>query len=328
MDCNLKDNGGFTPDTELLTEDGFKPIKDIETDEAIAQFNRKDLKISFLVPDSITKYHHKGYMYRFHKDTMRFSHIDGFFHNSQKILRYFKQDHSSINKKRVHESTWNSNAKAVVSGLTEDLGWKLSDLDKLIIAIHAKGYVKADYDGGSKSRAIYAQTVDKDKFERFKALLKKLKIKHTARKRKQPDNHYTVNFQLFHDVDLSTIKTLDYFHLLDFDHSRAQEFLQELAYWRGTTEGEKLSYRSTNKTAIDKIHAVCAITGCYAYIRKPADGKVKHKFYTITIKNNCTRKSFKAVVETEYDGDLYVVKASLNNIITRYNNRVMIVGSQ
>ena len=327
MDCNLKYNGGFTPETELLTEYGFKPIKDIETSESIAQFNSENFKVIFLAPTSITKCQYQGYMYRFNNETVRFSHIDGLFHHNQKIPRYFQKNDSRINERRVYESTWNSNAKAVISGLTEDHQWKLSDLDKLIIAIQAKGYVKADYDR-SKSRAIFAQTVHEHKFEKFKTLLKKLDIKHTARKRSSPDNCYTLNFELFHDVDLFSIKTLDYFRLLDFDHSKAKEFLYELSYWRGTNDGEKLSYRSTNKKAIDKIQAVCALTNCYGHIRKPMIGAIKHKFYTIAIKTNCVKKSFKPAVEIDYDGDLYIVKASLGNIITRYNDKVMIVGSQ
>ena len=308
----------LSPDTEILTTNGWKLIKDINKEkDYVAQYNQLTKEISFTLPGKKISKYHNGYLYRFHTQKYKMDLLGT--PNHEQPLQ------SSINgefKKYTFEE-WNasdnqyipiSGYKYGVCGITPE--------DRFQIMASADGYFT-----GKKS--IQFQFKKQRKIDRFFDIVKQCGYKYTENKSCTNINGSTKRRFLVSCV--KNKKGLKHTREIDkINHIFAKEFIKELIEWDGSKKNNQLYWSGTNIEDADYIQSVCVLGGIRASRYKQEDNrketyKTVHRMnFIITDKVGCQAVKKEKV---KYSGMVYCVEVPDGNIIIRRNNRVMITGN-
>lgn len=338
--------GCYDPETEVLTEEGWKFFKDITEEDLIVQVN-DDLSVEAIKPTRIIAYNHTGIMYQFgmNKSNGAFNVLVTpdhrmLYKQTRKVVSDTAiQKHLDLGWSRITNTQWVSPEfseitadKAEFSRLTclfnsanttvtsEDF----SALDALKIAYQADGLTK------QRGNCILFHISKTRKKLRLEKLIKDLgfsyeKITYNG----GVSYEYRIN-----KGEIHFSKNFDWVLPLTRSSKWLQSFLEELEYWDGThldTDQNSFAYFSTDEKCIDVAQMAASL--CGAYSRKENIGRKKEHHqdrFRLTISffksYICSSKVNKTEVK-DYNGMVYCVEVPSNKIIVRRKGLTLICGN-
>ena len=323
------------PDTELLTDKGWKKMSEINEDDVIAQYDLNTEEISFSKPYRVIWRKHKGKMYKL---------VD----NRGEVIQNVTEGHDlvvksissktgkvTIKKEKVEESVFNAYKKIPCSGYKKNGKKKLTAIERFAVALQADGTIDKKRTGSRHGFQVYHFAFKKErKVKRFKSILHQLKkegvrVEWSLNKRK--NGYYGFYVKLDNLIKLS--KDFSHIKINDKTTEWAREFIDEIKYWDGYIPKDRKSfyYGITDKKALNKILEIFVISGYKFKVVKKEDKRRENFRPLYKIRwweniNNLETQSLKKE-PYEYNGYVGCVTMPKGTIITRYENNVCITGN-
>jgi predicted amino acid-binding ACT domain protein len=268
--------GCYDEETEVLTQNGWMYFKDLKnTNIKVAQVE-DDESISFVDFSSYFEYDVNEDMILF-KDSKNINLLVTKNHNM-----VYKQEKKTISYKdgvksysRTVKDKFYSNT-AVLCPMHRDVkylhsaylpsGKRLSDFERILIAIQADGNIVKNASNSVKFR--FSKT---RKSDRLKYLLDSVGIEYSYSYYDSDDTHNIyVNFG-----DRKVFKTFDWVNISSLSYDWCQDFLLEILEWDGSKSSEYSgSYSSVVESNVDVVQCVAACCGYKSY--KTTDLREEH----------------------------------------------------
>jgi superfamily II DNA helicase RecQ len=309
----------FTPDTEILTANGFVRFDQLQEGVPCAQFDAASENIDFVVPTSYICREHKGEMIRLQANklcdlTMTPEH--------ELVLRYkngFKKE--AVCKANLnHLKTLPAAGKSAYEGCSS-----LSTQERLLIAFQADGSFHTHKINGAETLSF---TFTKSrKIDRFLVLMEEGKYKwsevKTSRNRRR--------FLVFDTFNMSKVLS-DNFILNEFSYSKAKAFIAEVVEWDGSKISDVLQYYSSViKNNVDFVQAISVLAGyrTNAIVEKDNRKATFSDVHRLFINLNKTDIGAQSLTKTTiaHEGKVHCVRVPKGNIVVRSNGKVLITGN-
>lgn len=338
--------GCYDPESEVLTESGWKFFKDLTEDDLIVQVH-DDLSVEAIKPTRIVAYKHTGTMYQFGMDKS-----NGAFNvlvtpDHRMLYKQTKkvvsdtaiQKHLDLGWSRITNTQWVSPEfsevtadKAEFSRLTclfnsantTITSKEFSALDALKVAYQADGLTK------QRGNRILFHISKTRKQLRLEKLIEELGFTYEK-------ITYNGGISYEYRIDKGEIdfsKDFDWVLSLTRSSNWLKAFLEELEHWDGShldTEQNSFAYFSTSEKCIDVAQMAASL--CGAYSRKECIGRKKEHHqdrFRLTISffksYICSSKISKMEIKN-YDDMVYCVEVPSNKIIVRRKGLILICGN-
>ena len=305
----------FQGDTEILTEEGYKKLKDLSTSDKVAQFTN-DGNIEFVTPIRLIKRPHNGKICKVHLGRGRYVYMTP---NHNQVYRTNTKD---WRVKEVKDLNFNYFTKIPVSGKGTGNGATLSTLERLLIAIQADGTLQRH----QKNESVYSIQVTKDrKKNRLKQLLKDYDL-YTPIKGRPKVDRYMIK------VPKGDAKLFSTNFSINMSYERAKSFIEEVIEWDGShLKGTTKYYSSKVKENADFVAAVAVQAG-YKVLQSIEEDNRKDSYSTIhrvymrpdTEAVNCRVMSKEYL---DYNDDVYCVEVPSHKIVVRSQGYTFISGN-
>jgi ribonucleotide reductase alpha subunit len=328
--------GCYDRDTEILTDCGWKFFKDLSTiglnNIKVAQVN-DDETLEFVKIENYFEYDVSENLIWF-KDSKNIDLLVTKNHNmvykqekknisidDQGNKKYKRNVKDKFYTKTADECPLHRDVKYLHAAYLPNLGLKLSNWEKILIATQADGsYVK------NSPNAIKYRFSKKRKADRLKYLLESLDIKYSySYYHKDKTHNFYVNFQK------RLPKTLEWVNVSDKSYDWCVDFISEILEWDGSKASDNSGvYSSIIKDNVDKVQEVCAVSGYKSYTRKNdiENEPTKSTIHSIYI----SRGNYFGVEKLEkqevfYSGKVYCVEVPSHKIIIRRSGRTLVCGN-
>lgn len=335
----IGDNECVTGDHEVLTPIGWKRIDELTEDDKVAQWDYKTRAISFVKPEAYIVKHHKGHLNHFHGSNNNLSQIVTPNHRMPVIYPYWTNDKQE-EYKLSDEVKYHGGNGLPISGFIDSGKKRLTPQERLYVAVQADGSLCSDkYTGKRTGLKHYRFSLSKPrKIKRLYELcsLANWTITEITTARKDLRTFYLyVPLEDYNPL----AKTFDWFKLDEIGYEWAMDFIDEIKHWDGNiTKFGRTRYTSSNKKCIDKVMALCHLTGQRSHITivppranvlmpsgKRYNTKKTYQLH-ITDRPYLTGNSIiKSVIE--YDGPVYCVTVPSTYFLVRHNNAVSVTGN-
>ena len=305
------------PDTEILTDEGWKLIKDLNKTEKVAQWNDKE-EISFVHPIKYIQKEFKGELINFKSREMDLL-----------ATPEHQQPYRSISNKTNNITQCKDAIKNIKIG-NPHIEFPLNGKNKGILKFNTfyRFVIMTQADGSLckyKNRIDFAFT-KKRKIKRFLKIVKILKYKYKKVNSKR--KNYS-RYMVWPNKKVTKIFQTE-INIKDVNEGFVDNFINELTRWDGSRKDNRLYYSTTDKNNADWIQSLCVLGGWKCSRSIQIDNRKKtyndvHRFYFY--KNNYQTSQSIKKTKVIYDGKVYCVRVPFGNIIIRRNNKVMITGN-
>ena len=237
--------------TECLTPDGWKSIKDIKEGDIVAQIE-KDETLTFVpVQHKIEHISETIYKTSFAKDEWLFTkdHRQYVYNTSRKTGKTEKKVYTIENLPK-------GSYIRILSGGVNHNNKGVSFLDRLAIACQADGAIERVYTGQYKPKGFTRWRIEMRKprkIERLKHILDNSGVEYNIHIQKDGDTRFTFS------LPSKITKTLSDWFGWNIGAEDAKAILDEIMEWDGCRANQ--SYSSVNKTNADFIQALAAQCG-------------------------------------------------------------------
>lgn len=313
----------YVEGTEVLTTNGFKDFKDLTMNDMVATYN-KNGEIVFSNPTSITKRPHHGAVYEFEQDNYTQIVTPG--HRVVKLKPYINHKRKGVEIELAEDCDFEG-YNAPIAG-RHILGSKKTftpmDAIRTIYSVTGKSVKPIN----ANTQYCYEfKITDDDKIDRFQYYINLLDFKFE----RLDVNSYSL-FYVYTDEKLD--KNLDWVQLIRCHSIWYTSLIQELKYWSCSScrDTDSIIIDTSNKKLIDKLQAICAISGSgsHLYIDVLDKGMEYSQFvYSLKIiigkdykKGNKMSKS-----KWRYYGMVYCCTVDTGILVCRYDNKVFISGN-
>lgn len=218
----------------------------------------------------------------------------------------------------------------------EDRGEKLSLLEKMIIMTQADGSVNYRRKDGSPSvwsiilskehKLKYIEELKKENgFDKFR--FKEVKGR-CGKGNKKPCRRFTYHLPVGNGDYKDLTK---YFNLLDFDYSKANDFMDNVFMWDGASFVSGKIYCTTNKRNVEFVQAVATLAGYSTHISHTIDKrgyKDYYRLYCYTSKNTMGLQRINKTRElVEWNDYMYCLTVPSSFFVIRKDGYVMVTGN-
>lgn len=306
----------FTPDTEILTENGWVFFDRLDKTAKVAQY--RDKEISFVTPTAHICHEWDGELVAL-------------------TSGYVSQVSTPDHRCRVEDPESGQeivlNASQYPSGLlqrhgayyTQGEGVDMTDLElRFMVMFQACG--REDPQGGYVIRLRSA-----DKINRINTLFNSVVCKKISQGPLgevfflSPSNSYIQKAVSFLENGKRFGK-----NLLNLTQDQLLIVVDEIAYWDGLKNitGNAITYSSNNKKDADWVQILFNLTGHKTRLRRREKNKTTGKLYKITgSRSGVSSSSQVAKQQFHYKGKVYCVSVDSGFIVIRHNGKVMVTGN-
>lgn len=309
----------FKGTTEVLTERGFIPFKDLLETDTVAQY-KEDGSIEFVKPIRLIKRWHNDKICNWTLRTGKCSkHVYLTPHHNQP---YRTKSIKDVRVKEIQDLNFNYLTEIPVSGYNNSEESHLTVLDRIAIAIQADGTLQRH----QRKESVYSIQIRRDrKKERLLALLKEYG-NFTEINAGRPDYaRYMIK-----------LPSGDYKHLnnrfsVNMDKVKAEEFIQEIIQWDGSKlEGNSLYYSSKFKDNSDLVAAIAVQAGykvmcCIEEDHRKENYSPMYRVYMRKKEFTGTQNMTKTY--EDYNDFVYCVEVPSHMIVVRSEGYVFISGN-
>ena len=308
----------MTPDTEILTDKGYKRFIDLDHTEKVAQYTDEGY-IEFVTPKRWIKQHYEGYLECWQP---RKGHTIKMTPHHQQPLLYNKSN--QVISKSICDIKLAQSNSLILAG--RGVGNKdiLSYIDRLAIICQADGCIQYERDTYNRWLVSFKKP---RKIERFLDIIQKCNIEYTE------VHTDRVGVRKFTFSTPKTItKTLNTHFRLDFSYDCAREFINEIKNWDGYIGKGYLYYSSIIKENVDFVSAVATLGGYCAKQTKFVDDRSDkyNDIYRLFLYDKMTRNCQhlqKYRTQEYYNGDVYCVEVPSHKIVVRASGYTIITGN-
>lgn len=297
--------------TELLTETGWKYLKDIKIGDTVATYRLDDGAIIFdTVQDMVGQKKQDTYLVR------------GIEATSDHRMLFKGQDSANLRVGTLKDLANRSSTQYVPNaGMLKEEGLPITDVYlEFLVAFYAKGEYLRD-----SNKAIYGIEFNLNKdvhVERILGILEAIGATYT----KTPQTDGTT--KIVTTEDEAVLGTLELFinksftwDWLNLSEEQAKRFLQALVIYKGSEEEN--AYFTSNKTNLDIVQAIASTHGVGTRTGWEGKGLVFSKeFRTID-----TQGSLSAIAERKQQTVVDCVTVNTGFILIRQNGRTTVVGN-
>ncbi len=310
----------FTPDVEILTEDGWVRFDQLEKGRKVAQVDPVDRGITFTTPTEYIQKPHKGRMVRVKSHRL----CDLTMTPEHELLVQWP---SGWRKQAVDKVRFNNTKKMAAAGFGRGTGSALlTPRERLLIAYQADGNLHRDRSAAGMSTLAFSFTRER-KLVRFLQLMEDGGFDWSEVADRDGRRRFLVK-----NVPTVTKRLSDHFKLEDMSVARARAFVAEAVEWDGSKISKKLHYYScTVKPNTDFVQAVCVLAGYKTNEvmqednREPQFNDVYRLFISLETSTFGTGQLEK--YDEMYDGDVYCVRVPKGCIVVRRNGKPVIIGN-
>lgn len=313
-------------DTEVMTENGWVRLDKYNGTDKVLQWEEGGIA-SFVTPSRVIK----NKWDKVYKLPLR-----------ENCVMYQTQNHRNPVMNRsgkfyVKTPDKLSGADILINKVKcEDRGGKLSLLEKMIIMTQADGAVNWRRKDGTPS--IWIISLSKERKLNYLEKLKsengfdKFCFKEVKGGKTQGNIKARRRFTYHLPIGNGDYKDLTkYFNLLDFDYSKANDFMDNVFMWDGASFHSGKLYCTTNKTNAEFVQAVATLAGYSTHISKSIDKrgyKDYYRVYCYTSKNNmCLQHINKTRELVEWNDYMYCLTVPSSFFIIRKDGYVMVTGN-
>lgn len=308
----------FVPETEILTDKGYKQFKDLDHTEKIAQYN-DDGSIEFVTPIRYIKQHYEGNLECWQP---RRGHTIKMTPNHQQPLLYNKS--GNIISKSIKDIKFAQSNSLILSGKGKGEKDILTDMDRLAIICQADGCIQ--YERETYNRWLVSFKKDR-KINRFLEIANRCGLDYTEINTNRVGcKRYTFS------LPKSITKTLSTHFNLNISYTYAREFIEEIKCWDGYIGNGYIYYSSKEIENTSFVSAVATLGGYCAKQKRCVD-KRSEKYsdiyrlwlYDTSIRNCQNLQKYRNV--EYYNGDVYCVEVPSHKIIVRADGYTFISGN-
>jgi len=309
----------LSPDTEILTENGWKLVKDLEDDEKVAEWDEKG-NMHFVKPFRYIEKEIDGELIHIKGRQTDLlvtpNHEQPFRSTNRKTRNRFNR------RRKIKDVKFNHSIEFPVSGYLKGKG-ELTPFMRFIIMTQADGYLHRE-NSTKNHRLVQFKFKKKRKIKRFFHIMELTKLEWKELKPQEDARRFHVK------APKNIRKNLwDIIKLKEVNNNFVNEFINELVKWDGSIK-ERLYYSTTSSTNANFVQAICAVGGweCNRYIQhdnRSENYKSVHRMSFFKKSWRSTQRLEKTIVP--YKGKVYCVEVPYGNIVIRRNNKVMITGN-
>ena len=312
------------PDTEILTNKGWKWINGLDKTELVAQWDNND--ISFIKP---IKYIEKNFSGNLINIVGRNTDILATPTHQQPYRSFSPKTKRKFNRKKdIQDIKLNSLVELPISGNNNGELRNITPEIRFNIMTQADGHVYPRPKLKQHRKILFGFTKNR-KIKRFLKILNQLPYKYIKVKPYKNVTRFivTVPYPTNIKKELNQITELN-----QVSENFVDEFIDELMQWDGHIDNKRgiLYYSSTDKTNTDYVQALCAIGGWKSSYRIQIDTRKKnykdvHRLWLYKKLYRPTQRLKQTNIP--YAGKVYCVRVPKGNIIIRRNNKVAITGN-
>lgn len=328
----------FDQETEVLTDKGWVLFAELLENDLVAQVNPENMELTFAKPLDYIAKPYKGIMH-YYKNTRTDICV-----TPNHRLWLINPHSRKTTFKESKDGKWGRNYLYPVNAVSPSDN-NLTTLERLLIAIQADGCIRGlcpSYTLDPSRQNDYSvdfELTKQRKIDKLSEYLKELDLNYSPRVQEGGSVRFTFSLTgLVTKHELLGIKDFSFLKLEGISTNKANQIINELMVWDGSSNSSQLSYYNTNKQAIDKIQAIAILSdyGCTLGINKPArDGVQVHNNNNLSNTKTCYVLTFSPEsvrcyphrVEVEYDGDVYCVSMPKGTVVTRRNGKVSVQGN-
>jgi ribonucleotide reductase beta subunit family protein with ferritin-like domain len=319
----------YVEGTEILTPEGWRDILEVKKGDIVYQWNGGRLEKTPTL--HVTSRQYSGSVIKFHKQSHQCivtpNHNMVSFRNGQRVDELAK-DFGVNNPYRYIADSF---------PYSEDKGGKLSDLERLCVALQADGSKLFWYDingnkleRGKESGFNYVISLKKKrKIERLRQILDSTNIEYKESTNKR--GYHNFSLKMGNDVNYKDFSWID---MGKVDKSWAEDFCQELSEWDGyKVDGVSslIGYSSTNKKCIDVAQHIGIIAGYRTNISVRKDNRkttYKDTYKLAFSKSDGFKRAHSLRKEwVDYEGRVGCVTVPSGVIMTRYKDKTFVSGN-
>lgn len=321
-----RDENCLHPNTDILTSTGWKNIEHVTERDLVAQYDLGTEVISFANPLAKIWKDYSGDMLKV---------IDA----RGKVVQHITSDHDMVvkstktkksRKEKACNSKFNGNKHIPCSGHGGGEIDRLSDYDRLLIAISADGHIDRKRHGINSGHQIVRFGVKK---ERKKIrILELLKSSNTNYKEIDGEED-CLTLCIMIPLDRKLDKIFNWVELDKVSSGWCQEFMSELVKWDGhiPEDRDSLYYSSTREEEFNKVLAICSMSG-YKFKTNVQKDDRSDKFSDVyrltwwTHTNGLDTQSMRKE-SYSYNGKVGCVTMPKGTIITKHDGQVCVTGN-
>ena len=330
----------LTDDTEVLTIKGFKLIKELNTDDIIAEYNASTKSITWSVPNNIIvrKLRNNEKVFRF-KNNQHNIQIDTTENHRNAIVNKMGIKTKDIKDYiRIKEIVWNGNTKSQ--------GLKISDdMLKFISWVIADGNIKITKNPQSLNYRIRVGAKKERKIKEITSLINNLKLEHVVRVCPKRGTEFTLNTasskQVLELLDYKKEFPMQWITLLSANQIKIliEEYIKSDGDYENYLAKGSIGIGSSNKNIVDFFSAITSLGYGSSYVRERISSKRSFKpgkvYYYISIVPNYrlenslsgypNKKMMKE--EIEYTNQVVCIETNTGYFIARQKGRTFITGN-
>lgn len=319
VDWSVRDEC-VSSDHEVLTPSGWVPFPELKDGDKVAQFDPETREISFVVPDRVVRKEYKGPLHGIDKRHFSIRATP----NHDILLEGGK-------KVKAGEFTPHQRKRVPTSGvLNPDNNSPLTALEKLKIAYAADGHkIIGEYRNGNLvgyQRVTFSFKKER-KINRLKQLCEEAGIVCDLLREKDGYSILAVNFPVGHaQKELNSWVDLE-----NINPQWAEDFLNEVVQWDGSTLNNQEVYCTTNKKDAELVQTIAHLGNRSAtFIVSEDNRKETYKtYYRVSLHDTTSTPSGVSTGKftEEYDGVVYCVSVPTGCFLVRHNNRIHATGN-
>lgn len=313
----------FHPDTEILTQRGWVHFPDLRKEDVVAQVH-PDGTTDFVKPVHYVVNDFEGELLRFSAERVA---VDHMVTPNHKVVYRYKDE---LRMETASTVKLYQRKKLMTGALATGPESNLTTYERILIAFQADGNVKEGVNGKNLGFIPHRFSFKKPrKIERLRSLLLKTELHWEESATETPHGPYTTFYVGFPE---KLTKNFEWVDFLKIDAVWASAFIDEIAFWDGTTDDWGNQYHcGTRKSAADVIQAVAALSGRGCYLRKDTDIR-SEKFndtFNLGFGDSTGEVDCQHVSKTSfpYTGKVYCVTVPSGMVLVRANGKTVVSGN-
>ena len=336
----------YDKETEILTNEGWKFMKDVKNDEVVATLNLERDELEFQKVLDVVNYNYEGDIYKIknnridllvtpgHYMLVKRKHSDKF--KREKIEDIFKIKTYHYQKKSC--GNWNGKTKEYFELPSITIRNNVKPPIKILMVNWlkffgfwlSKGclYCDSDKSVGGHYRIMVAQSRKSKYFNEIKECLEKLPFNFRYDNRKE----FTTNSKQLYAYLLQFGKGCDKFmprELLELNKEQLEILFDSLMKGDGNFRGSGFRYATTSQKLAENMQELSLKLGYSAYASIQKSKNYKHKdLYIVRIgRSKITTIRKNQISKTKYIGKVYCVSVPNKIIFVRRNGKSLFCGN-
>ena len=316
----------YSPDTELLTPKGWKPISECAESDMVAQYDKETTDVSFVIPSDWQKFQFDGQLINIKSDWCDMA---------------VTPDHRILLRKKRRNKIWGFPQATAAndfiycdqlpnSGISIGAQGPTVSQARLIAAFQADG----SFPVGKRTIASFNLKKTRKK-ERLISLLEHLNIPYQLKVYESIPKWTTIQ------ISISTIRWLTTYmpnkkfnwSMLNWNFSSRKALIEELGFWDGDFVGNAgIRYFTSDAINAQVISAMTAISGYGCILRH--DDRPARKQAVRAYVLNLSRKGWRGFSKNpnpkrllQYKGNVYCCTVPTGFLVTRRNGKNVISGN-